>query len=120
MVHSAGVSSPPWEAVYNVEAGKMAGAKDHNQLLAELLHVHLAPASKQAVIRACRNFKALKSKKYPVAEEELAKRLPAAELPPPTPIVVPEAADDAESSLSTGDAAAPPPPAPHTAPAAEG
>jgi DNA sulfur modification protein DndB len=95
------LSSPPWESVYNVEAAKMAGAKENNQLLAELLHVHLAPTSKQAIARACKNFKALKGKKYPIAEEELAKRLPLAEAPPPTPIIVPEAADDAESSLST-------------------
>lgn len=101
------LSSPPWEAVYNVDAAKMAGAKENNQLLAELLHVHLAPTSKQAITRACQNFKKLKGKKYPIAEEELAKRLPAAEGPPPTPIVVTEAADDAESSLSTEEGAAP-------------
>ena len=102
------LSSPPWEAVYNAEAGKagkMVGAKENNQLLAELLHIHLAPASKQGIARACKNFKALKGKKYPIAEEELAKRLPAAEGPPPTPIAVIEAADDAESSLSTGEGA---------------
>ena len=99
------LSSPPWEAVYNVEAAKMVGAKENNQLLAELLHVHVAPARKQAIARACKNFKALKGKKYPITEEELAKRLPAAEGPPPTPIVVPEAADDAESSLSTEEGA---------------
>jgi hypothetical protein len=85
----------------------MVGAKENNQLLAELLHVHLAPASKQAIARACKNFKALKGKKYPIAEEELAKRLPAADVPPPTPIIVPEAADDAESVLSTEGAAMP-------------
>ncbi len=101
------LSSPPWEAVYNVEAAKMAGAKENNQLLAELLHVHLAPTSKQAIARACKNFKALKGKKYPVAEEELAKRLPIAEVPPATPIVVTEAADDAESSLSTEEGTTP-------------
>jgi DNA sulfur modification protein DndB len=99
------LSSPPWEAVYHVEAGKMTGAKENNQLLAELLHVHIAPASKQAITRACRNFKALKGKKYPVTEEELATRLPVSEVPPATPIVVPEAADDAESSLSTEEGA---------------
>jgi hypothetical protein len=38
--------------------------------------------------------------------EAWGKRLPAAEVPPPTPIVVPEAADDAESSLSTEEGAA--------------
>jgi len=130
------LSSPPWEAVYNVEAAKMVGAKENNQLLAELLHVHLAPSSKQAIARACKNFKALKGKKYSVTEEELAKRLPAADVRPPTPIVVPEAADDAESSLSTEEGAmpsqtavpaatedgAPVPvvPVPETPPAAEG
>jgi DNA sulfur modification protein DndB len=95
------LSSPPWEAVYIVEAGKMVGAKENNQLLAELLHVHLSPASKQAIARACKNFEALKGKKYAITEEDLAKRLPATEMPSPTPIVVTEAADDAESSLST-------------------
>jgi len=63
------------------------------------------------------NSKALKGKEYPIAEEELAKRLPVAEVPPPTPIVVPEAADDAESSLSTEEGATP---AQTAAPAAEG
>ena len=101
------LTSPPWEAVYNVDAAKMVGAKENNQLLAELLHVHLAPSSKQAIARACKNFKALKGKKYPVGEEELVKRLPVAEGPPPTPIVVTEVADDAESSLSVGDVVAP-------------
>jgi DNA sulfur modification protein DndB len=110
------LSTPPWEAVYNVDAAKMAGAKENNQLLAELLHVHLAPTSKQAIARACKGFKALKGKKYPISEEELAKRLPATEGPPPTPIVVSEAADDAESSLSTEAAT---PPAQTTVPAVE-
>ena len=36
---------PAVEAVYNVDASKMVGSKENNQLLAELLHVHLAPAS---------------------------------------------------------------------------
>jgi hypothetical protein len=41
------LSSPPWEAGCNVEAARMVGAKENNQLLAELLHVHLArPASR--------------------------------------------------------------------------
>lgn len=99
------LSSPPWEAVYNVEAAKMVGAKENNQLLADLLHIHLAPANKQAIARACKSFKALKGKKYPITEEELAKRLPTADVPPPTPIVVTEAADDTESAISTEEAA---------------
>jgi hypothetical protein len=93
------------EAVYNVEAAKMVGAMENNQLRAELPHAHLAPASKQAITRACKNLKALKGKKYPVGEEELGKRIPSADVQPPTPIVVPEAADDAESSFSTEETA---------------
>jgi hypothetical protein len=107
----------PGEVVFSVDAGKMVGSKENNQLLAELLLVHLAPPSKQAIARACKNFKALKGKKYPVAEEELAKRLPETEMPPPAPIVVPEAADDAESSLSPEGGAFPVQPA---SPADEG
>jgi hypothetical protein len=61
----------------------------------------------QAIARACKSFKALQGKKYPITEEELAKRLPTAEVPPPTPINIPAAADDAESSLSTGEGATP-------------
>lgn len=108
------LSSVPWEAVYNVDAAKMAGAKENNQLLAELLHVHLAPPSKQAIARAIKNYKALKNKKaYPIADEELAKRVQAGDAPPPTPIVVPEAADDAESAIETeGAAPTSPPPSP--------
>ena len=45
------LSELPWVVVYSVEGKKMVGAKDHANLLGDLLHVHLAPASVQAIKR---------------------------------------------------------------------
>lgn len=51
------LASPPWQAVFSPDAGKMLTGKDNTDLLCELLHVHLAPSSGQAIKRARKNFK---------------------------------------------------------------
>jgi DNA sulfur modification protein DndB len=101
------MSSPPWEAVFSVDGGKMLVGKEHTDLLSELLHVHLAPTSGQAIKRARKNFKDIRGKQYPISEEDLAKRLPAVEpQPPTTPVILPtEISTDAEAEIS----ASPPP-----------
>lgn len=76
------LASPPWSAVFVEEpnkpgAGKMAAGKDFSNLLYDLLLVHLAPRTKSEIQRALREYKTLKGKKYPVAEDELVTRLPA-------------------------------------------
>lgn len=76
------LASPPWSAVFVEEpnkpgAGKMAAGKDFSNLLYDLLLVHLAPRTKSEIQRGLREYKTLKGKKYPVAEDELVTRLPA-------------------------------------------
>lgn len=46
------LASPPWQAVFSPDAGKMLTGKDNTELLCELLHVHIAPTSGQAIKRA--------------------------------------------------------------------
>jgi DNA sulfur modification protein DndB len=96
------MASPPWEAVFSVEGARMLVGKGNSDLLCELLHVHLAPTSKQAVARALRNFKAIRGKKYPISEEDLARHLPAADVPDPTPIEVPEVSAKPEAQGTEG------------------
>lgn len=101
------LASPPWLAVFSPDAGKMLSAKDNTNLLVELLHVHLAPGSAQAIKRARKGFKDVRGSAYPVTEEELAERLPAVEPPPPTaPIVLPtELSSELEASAASEAAA---------------
>ncbi len=75
------MGSPPWAAVFLADpnkpgSGKMAAGKGFSELLYDLLLVHLAPRTKSEIQRALRDFKLLKSKKYPVNEDDLAARLP--------------------------------------------
>jgi DNA sulfur modification protein DndB len=65
----------PWEAVFSVEGGKMLSGKENTELLGQLLRVHIAPRSKADITRVCKSFKSLRSKKYAVAEEDLAKHI---------------------------------------------
>lgn len=69
------IGQAPWTAVYNPDGKKMISGKDFSDLLLELLHAHLAPASAQAVKRARRNFKTLRGSNYPFAEDKLLARL---------------------------------------------
>lgn len=69
------ISSPPWLAVFSPDAGKMLSGKDNADLLYQLLRVHLAPSSTQEIKRARKSFKDIRGLQYPIAEDELAKRL---------------------------------------------
>jgi len=97
------LASPPWQAVFSADGGKMLTGKDNTNLLCELLHVHIAPTSGQAIKRARKSFKDVRGTQYPVTEENLGKRLPAVEPPPPAaPIVLPtEISLDPEPEPST-------------------
>ncbi|MGY1714214.1 DNA sulfur modification protein DndB [Geodermatophilus sp. SYSU D01106] len=69
------LEAAPWTAVYNVATKKMITAKENVGLLVDLLYVHLAPPSAQAVKRARRSFKEITHATYPVSEETLAARV---------------------------------------------
>jgi DNA sulfur modification protein DndB len=69
------IGQAPWTAVFNTDGKKMISGKDFSDLLLELLHAHLAPASAQAVKRARRSFKTLRNAQYPVSEEKLLERV---------------------------------------------
>jgi DNA sulfur modification protein DndB len=93
------IGDAPWLSVFNPSNGKMISAKENAELLRDLLHVHLAAASKQSINRARKAYKELKGSAYPVSEEVLAQsltlhnevKLPASDL------VSPQDAGEAES-----------------------
>ena len=63
--------APPWTAVFSTHAGKMLVGKENSDLLAQLLHAHLAPKSTQEIKRARKAYKELRNEHYPVSEEAL-------------------------------------------------
>ncbi len=65
------MEAAPWEAVFSVDGAKMLTGKENTELLCELLHVHIAPTSMQAIKRARKSFKDVRNKQYPVSEEDL-------------------------------------------------
>lgn len=67
------MSEAPWIAVYSKDGGKMLGSKDNVDVLRSLLHVHLAPASQQAIKTAKRNYKIARNETYPVSDDVLEK-----------------------------------------------
>ncbi|MEN5051489.1 hypothetical protein [Brevundimonas naejangsanensis] len=69
------VGDAPWSAVFNEATGAMIGSKENTELLDQLLEVHLAPPSKQAVARARKRFKDIRGQQYPVSEADLAKNV---------------------------------------------
>jgi DNA sulfur modification protein DndB len=110
------LASPPWEAVFSVDSGRMLAGRDHSNLLGDLLHAHLAPVSLQSIRRARKSFRDLRNKQYPVPEEELAQRLPKSGEPEVSEVrldSVPEVSEDAEAAETT--LAAPPSPVPEGA-----
>src|SRR5205823_2657765 len=78
------LAAPPWLAVFSADGGKMIPGKDNATLLGELLHVHLAPKNALAIKRARKAYKDLRGQQYPIAEDDLAQRLPAVEVTTPT------------------------------------
>lgn len=77
------IGQAPWIAVYNSDKRGMMAGKGFSDLLAELLHAHLAPTSGQAVKRARRNFKALRNVNYPISEDTLLARVDESNVPVP-------------------------------------
>lgn len=83
--------APPWLAVFSTDGGKMLVGKENTELLADLLHVHLAPVSGQAIKRARKKFKEVRGTAYPVSEEDLEVRLSSVTAShPPTSIILPD------------------------------
>lgn len=93
------IGEAPWLSVFNPTNGKMISAKENADLLRDLLHVHIAAASKQSVVRARKSYKELKGSAYPVSEETLTQSLiPHTEINLPTSDLVSTAdATDAEA-----------------------
>lgn len=69
------IGLPPWTAVFNVENGKMLTGREFTEVLEALVRVHLAPASRQEIKRARKQYKELRRDQYPVSEQKLAERL---------------------------------------------
>lgn len=115
------MGSAPWTAVFSADGGRMLTGKENADLLSNLLHVHLAPVSVQAIKRARKGFKDIRGEQYPIPEETLAEQVPKGDAPPPpaAPVVLPiEISNGPEivlqdastvSEASTVDAAAEPP-----------
>jgi DNA sulfur modification protein DndB len=53
-------SDPPWLAVFNPVNRKMITAKENVDLLDDLLYVHLAASSKEAIKRARKEFRQIR------------------------------------------------------------
>lgn len=66
------IGQAPWTAVWNSSNKKMITAKENQELLFDLLLVHLAPESKAEIKRARKKYAELKNSQYPVTEETLA------------------------------------------------
>jgi DNA sulfur modification protein DndB len=96
------LGSTPWLAVFNPQAAKMISGKENANLLGDLLHIHLAPKSAQAIKRARKTYKDLQGQQYPITEEDLAKRLPTIEVTTPTEPVLhrPELSEQVEAELA--------------------
>ncbi|NQE65005.1 hypothetical protein E1H18_786 [Caulobacter sp. RHG1] len=99
------IGEGPWLSVFNATNGKMISAKENAELLRDLLYVHLAAPSKQAIVRARKQYKELKGSAYSVSEEELLKSLtPHTEGKIEVASLVPEAAPAGASDESEGEA----------------
>ena len=68
------LDAPPWIAIANTHEGitSIKTSRDYAKLLDSLLLVHLAPNSKQEIIRARKGFKLLWNDNYPLTEDQLA------------------------------------------------
>jgi DNA sulfur modification protein DndB len=65
----------PWLAVFNPANNKMMTAKENSSLLSQLLYVHLAPPSGQAVARARKLYKDVIRSEYPVSKADLETKI---------------------------------------------
>jgi len=75
------MSAAPWISVFSVNAGKMLGGKENVDVLCEMLHTHLAPASAQAIKRARKSYRDTRGEAYPVSEEQFMKGLDGVKAP---------------------------------------
>jgi DNA sulfur modification protein DndB len=84
------LGSHPWTAVFSPSARRMLTGKDNVDVLIQLLHSHLAPASIASIKRARKAFRDVLGVGYPVSEEELQKSIsgvaPVPELPALLPV----------------------------------
>lgn len=69
------IEDAPWLSVYNPDGSKMITAKENKELLKALLLCHLAPASKQAIAKARREFHTVRQARYPISAEQLEENL---------------------------------------------
>ena len=65
------IAAAPWLAVFNPANSKMITAKENVELLDELVEVHVAAASKQAIARARKAYKEVKGQAYPISDDIL-------------------------------------------------
>jgi len=90
----------PWDAVFSLGGNKMLTSPDNTDLLRELLHAHLAPATKQGITRARKKYKDLLNKTYPVSQETLEARIgDATPAKSDDQIVIPDALSDLPASV---------------------
>jgi len=66
------IKEAPSSAVFNGATSSMIGAKENVELLDDLLEAHLAPPSKQSIVRARKRYKDVRGTQYPICEAELA------------------------------------------------
>ncbi len=69
------IGSAPWLAVFNPTTKKMITAKENVELLDNLVYVHLAASSKEAIRRARKEYKDVRGSQYPFTEEQLQANL---------------------------------------------
>jgi DNA sulfur modification protein DndB len=67
--------SGPWLAVFNTANGKMLSDKANAELLAQLIEVHLAPATKTDITKARKAFRDTRGANYPISQDELEELL---------------------------------------------
>ena len=77
------LSSAPWIAVFSPSAGKMIGGKENVDVLCQMLHAHLAPASMQAIKRARKAYRDIRNEQYPLSDEVLSVNLEGVAQPSP-------------------------------------
>jgi DNA sulfur modification protein DndB len=101
------IGQAPWLAVFNPANGKMITAKENVGLLDDLLYVHLAAPSKQAITKARRTYREVRGTAYPISDQDLQANLtPHAENRTVLPDLVPTpdtGEPEAEHTPDTGE-----------------
>jgi DNA sulfur modification protein DndB len=100
------ISDTPWTAVFNTSNGKMITAKENVGLLDDLLYVHLAASSKQAIAKARKQYRDVRGVAYPISDQQLQANLtPHTEKRNALPDLVqqPDAVGESEPEHAEGD-----------------